>query len=137
MILFDQECIHDPESGVFGDCARACIRTVAQDPMPLLPHPIAPSGGEWNLEFFDTLEDLYGWAHQTMVYHPTRDFAPLPRVIMAAGPTVRTKPETGGPLHLVVWDRLAGRMVHDPHPSRAGLISITAVDWLQPLDPAT
>lgn len=129
MRLYDQETFSDLAASTHGDCTRACIRTLAQMEMPELPHPIAEDGG-WNQAFFDVLEDCYGLLHVTNPYRPDKDWSFLPRVIMAAGPTIRTRSADGQPTHLVVWDRVAGRMVHDPHPSRAGLISVTAFDWL-------
>jgi len=128
--LYDQTTYSDRAAGTFGDCTRACLRTLAQDPMPDLPHPIGPDA-KWNLDFFEVLEEQYGWLHKTNPYRPNKDWSFLPRVIAAAGPTVRTHHEDGQPLHLVIWDRVAGRMIHDPHPSRAGLISITGFDWLE------
>lgn len=125
--LYDQEVHSDPDTGQHGDCTRACIRTVAQMDMPDLPHPIARKD-EWNDEFFDALEEKYELYFKYQPCRPGKDYSFMPRVVMAAGPTVRT--QKTGAHHLVVWDREAHAMIHDPHPSRAGLIEIRGYFWL-------
>lgn len=128
MKLFDQTTYSDPKAGTHGDCFRAAIRTLAQQDMPDLPHPIGPDG--WNYAFYDVLEDTYGLIVKHNVNRKGKDWSFLPRVVLATGLTERSDPETGQPKHSVVWDRIADRMIHDPHPSRAGLISITMFHWL-------
>lgn len=132
--LYDQETFSDRSLGTHGDCTRACIRTICQADMPDLPHPVALGGG-WNDEFFDVLEDVYGLLYRTNNERPGKDWSFLPRVAMAIGPTVRTAPGATGVKHLVVYDRLASRVIHDPHPSRAGLTAITGFAWLVPVVP--
>ena len=39
--------------------------------------------------------------------------------------------ETSGTIHAVVWDRIALRCVHDPHPDRAGIIEPQRFYWLR------
>ncbi len=125
--LFDQETFSDPKAGTSGDCTRACFRTYAQAEMPLLPHPIG-GDGKWNPEFHEVLEEEYGLYHRTQPIFPGKDYGFLPRVVMAAGLTDRSA--ANGTTHLVIYDRIAARVVHDPHPSRSGLIEIRAFDWL-------
>lgn len=136
MILHDQTTFSDPDAGTHGDCARACIATILQIEPMILPHPIAEDGG-WSGGFTKALRGL-GWCYRSATYdartakHPDLydpswgDFI-LPRLVMAAGPSPR-----GSWLHAVVWDRIAGKMIHDPHPSRDGLSAIAALDYLAP-----
>lgn len=127
--LFDQTVMSDAEKGTYGDCTRACIRTVAQQSMPSLPHPIDPKTGHWNDEFFLTLIREYGYTYNFNPYRKEKDWSWLPPIIMAAGPTIRTK-KTGN-THLVVWNRESMSCVHDPHPTRVGLLKVTQYCWLE------
>lgn len=128
MILYDQTTFSDPEAGTHGDCKRACHRTWLQQAMPDLPHPIGPDGNA-SLEYNDTLES-YGWIERFMIVRPERDYSHLPRVIMASGPTERSE-RLGGIHHLVILDRIENRLIHDPHPSRAGLTEVKWYWWLE------
>lgn len=134
--FYDQTTFSDPDRGTHGDCCRACVATIMQIDPATLPHPISLGGG-WNTKFHAALRDL-GAAIRSISYDPA--FAPdceirdaswggfvVPRIVMAAGPSPR-----GEWLHAVVWDRLADRLVHDPHPSRAGLVRIQAFDYIGP-----
>lgn len=132
----DQTTFSDPEAGTHGDCCRACVATLLQIDPAILPHPIKTEG-VWNMEFHRVLREM-GYAIRSVTYNP--DMTPdcviqdvnwsgfiVPDLVMAAGPSPR------GPwLHAVVWHRPAHAMVHDPHPSRAGLTRIESFDYLAP-----
>lgn len=128
--LYDQTTFSDRDAGTYGDCCRACVATLLQIDPQTLPHPIGPDG-QWHMPFHKALRDI-GWSIRSIDYDP--QLAPdctirdqnwggfqVPQLVMAAGRSPR-----GKWLHAVIWDRLADRMVHDPHPSRAGLVSIEA-----------
>jgi len=132
--LHDQVSVHDAEKHTRGDCARACVLTLAQREMGELPHPIAENG-EWNLDFFDALEKA-GLVLKCCALRDGIDYSALPRVLAAAGPTVRTDPSKGNVTHMVIWDRLTERCLHDPHPSRAGLLSVEMFYWLETIEAA-
>ena len=137
--LFDQTTFSDVNAGTHGDCFRATVCTVLQVNPETLPHPIAPDGG-WNRAFHKALREM-GWMARTIDFDCDNDpaasdpdlhviyprFFRIPRVVLAAGMSPR------GVRHSVVWDRIAGRMIHDPHPSRAGLDYIEAFDFLMPI----
>ena len=127
MKLYDQTTFSDPVEGTFGDCTRACIQTLLQDDLDQLPHPITEDG-ESNLEFWDALEEIYGKSLRFKVCKADTDYRHLPRVVLACGPTVRT--QRTGAHHMVVYDRVGERVIHDPHPSRKGLTEITRYCWL-------
>ena len=131
MALYDQTTFSDPEAGTHGDCFRACVRTLLQDPMEDLPHPI-DTHGRWNQAFFTVLRDKYGWKRRKRDNGLKTFKSDLPTILIAGGLTERTDPKTGRPMHAVVWDRNAGQMIHDPHPSRAGLTKIIMFDYLVP-----
>lgn len=132
--LYDQTTFTDREMGTHGDCCRACVATLMQIDPQTLPHPIAADGG-WNMKFHAALRQR-GVTIRSIDYDPI--YAPgceirdvnwggflVPRLVMAAGPSHR-----GDWLHAVIWDRLAERIVHDPHPSRAGLRRFDSFDYL-------
>ena len=122
--LFDQEILSDKETGTHGDCFRACLRTLFQHPFRDCPHPIAEDGESWNEDLWDYLE---GHTFEP-TYYPFRkdkDYSylhtPVRRVVIACGATVRTS--ITGATHSVIWDMQSQMLIHDPHPSRAGIIT--------------
>ena len=134
LTIYDQTTFSDAAAGTHGDCFRATVCTLLQIAPATLPHPILAGGG-WNGAFHKALREL-GWVARTMDYdeamarHPdlkTDRGWPIPRVVLAAGLSERDV------RHSVVWDRIAARMIHDPHPSRAGLLDIDAIDFLMPV----
>lgn len=125
---------HDPDNGVFGDCFRACVASIIELPAEQVPHffhdgqepPQAPKdepgrpGWERLNEFLATLPvplHSLGLALESASAYcawmdSLRDNFDLHYIL--GGYTER---ETS---HAVVGHR--GRIVHDPHPSRAGLL---------------
>lgn len=129
-LRFDQETFSDRTKGTHGDCTRAVVRTLAQAAMPELPHPIG-ANGDWNEAFFDRLNDE-GWVYRFQPYRRTRkNWNVYPRFIGVSGPTVRSDANEQ-PYHLVVYDTQTHTVIHDPHPSRAGLLSLSGMCWLEP-----
>jgi hypothetical protein len=125
--LYDQTTFSDPEEGTHGDCLRACHATLLQVDPFTFPHPINSDGMECQ-KYKDALRK-YGVEERFKIYWEGRSYDALPRILIAAGPTVRT--EYTGAHHAVVWDRVANRMVHDPHQSRQGLTEIRFFHWLE------
>lgn len=139
LTLYCQTTFSDKAAGTHGDCFRATVCTLLQIDPKKLPHPIAADGG-WNRAFHKALRKM-GWLARTLMLeddgeevaraaglhtlHPYR--FTIPRVVLAAGMSPR------GSRHSVVWDRFAWRMIHDPHPSCAGLDCIEALDFLMPI----
>ena len=135
LVLHDQTTFSDRRAGTYGDCARACVATILQCPAEDFPHPIG-AGGAWNTAWFKALRDR-GLALRSIDYDPDCDGETVirdihwggfrvPRIVIATGPSPR------GVRHAVVWDRLARRMIHDPHPSRKGIGRIASFDYLGP-----
>ena len=125
--LYDQTVLSDHSRGQYGDCLRACVRTLAQAPMLDLPHPVGPDG-KMNPKFFDAIAG-YGPSLLFRLWRLERDFSDLPRLVIATGMSPRSKGDTTKG-HAVVMDRAEGRVVHDPHSSRAGLVAYYGYYWL-------
>jgi len=118
MLLFDQQTFSDPERRTYGDCVRACVYTLAQVDL-CLPHPIDPKTGEWNSFFWD---DLHWKGYQLSIYPRYR--VEFGRYTGKSGISVR------GHRHLVIFDNEENKVLHDPHPSRSGLISMEGSSWV-------
>lgn len=134
LTFHDQTTFSDAELGTHGDCCRACCATILGIDPKALPHPIAESG-DWNMAFHRTLRDM-GFsirtfpncelASETILFDPEWGNFQIPAIVMATGISPR------GVRHAVVYDRVASRMLHDPHPSRSGIEVIEDFDYLGP-----
>lgn len=111
----------DPDNPNKGNCGEACVASLLNIP---LPEKFGRSGDPCNYwgDFLACLEG-HGYAamHMGGGYQP--DF-----MYLASGPSPR-----GGCSHMVIMRE--GRLVHDPHPSNAGLLSVDYVWILSPIDP--
>ncbi len=122
----DQEFLHEPNIGQYGDCQRAVIASLLELPIAEVPHFSREAEGGAG-DFWDLLQAFcmrHGFAylqvpalaghafygHDGDVYHEI------------SGPS----PRGNGAYHAVVGCN--GRIVFDPHPSRAGLAG-EACDW--------
>lgn len=116
----DQEFVHRPEIGQQGDCQRAVIASLLELPISEVPHFLQLSGGDpstyW--ELLQAFVRQHGYVYMTQ---PARSGA------MIFGDEGDVFHEIAGPsprgndyLHAVVGNN--GRIVFDPHPSRAGLV---------------
>ena len=120
MTPVDQEFLHKPEIGQYGDCQRAVLASLLDLPITEVPHFLALSGNE-PCDYWDRLQRFCrarGFAYLTM---PARSgalfFGEAGDVYHEiAGPSPRGNDVT----HAVVGCN--GQIVFDPHPSRAGLI---------------
>ena len=116
----DQEFLSDPDNGVLGDCWRACIATILGLPGSVVPHFVRDHGDEW----LEATEDwLVANGHPRLYYFPTR----FPITDLLRPFVILVGPSPRGVAHAVVADADTGEMVHDPHPSRDGLVSRSAV----------
>ncbi len=116
MTPVDQSILHDPENGTWGDCMRACVASLLDLPITTVPHFF--DGGCDSQEFDRRVADFLG-RHGLVEFsmpadaarraHFTRDLYHL-----MYGYSDR------GTFHAVV--ALNGLVVHDPHPSKAGII---------------
>lgn len=98
-----------------GDCLRSCIQTLTgiQD-LPLYT----------NVERYEKLLEHNGW-------HVEYDSIPyLDQYVGVDGCFIGTGPAERGCWHAVIVDN-KGDLVHDPHPSGKGLISLESITIIQ------
>lgn len=118
----DQEFLNDPAAGTVGDCWRACIASMLGRPRADVPHFVARPETE-----FDWLEQTQHWLraeygqelHYVMAKFPVEKSCSQYVIIVGRSPR--------GLGHAVLASAATGELVHDPHPSRDGLESITGV----------
>lgn len=100
-----------------GNCLQATLAAILSRPLDTVPHFVAiyPQGDDW-------WDRLCGWLYDEgyllrypPVDHRNGELLPLCGL---GGWSERGLP------HIVVGDAATGQMVHDPHPSRAGLTSV-------------
>lgn len=127
----DQEYLNDPSTGTVGDCWRACIASVIGCPITEVPHFVRDHGDDGWFEATNSwLAERYG---ETVRYAPVDTWPPdlstrRPYVILNGGSP------RGEFAHCVVADAASGEMVHDPHPSRVGIASVTGAFALVPVE---
>lgn len=116
MTPVDQEFLHKPEIGQYGDCMRAVLASLLDFPIADVPHfaQIEADGGQnfWfgvsefcashGFEYVQMPSNCIKW-HDGDLYHEI------------SGPS----PRGNGIYHAVVGCN--GKIAHDPHPSRDGL----------------
>jgi hypothetical protein len=126
--------------GYPGDCWRAAVASLVDEPDLLsVPHFALHWRTSWQL--------LQRWLHprglamnwaplhpsraidgDPVYYHLDGDRLPsqIGDLVLLCGPSPR------GPFQHIVVGTHHGDVVHDPHPSRAGLEAVHEVDWLVP-----
>lgn len=147
--FYDMEHRHDPAAGTYGDCWRACIATVTGTPIAEVPHFVGdhydedtagalldpPAPARWFESTQQWLADRFG--HLCLYYDQPEAMYPDHRTEPSAWPWVIWSGQSprGDWKHSVVGSQ-TGRMVHDPHPSRAGVtdldgvfVIVRAEDW--------
>lgn len=116
MIPADQEFVAGDVSGQPGDCLRAAVASVLALPREDVPHFLTVrTDGDW-------LQALVDWAcargYDVQWQDPARwpvDGDTPGGCVVAVGKSPRAVH------HAVVADAVTGALLHDPHPSRAGL----------------
>ena len=103
----DQEFMHDADAGSVGDCFRACIASVLEVPIAAVPH-VALLGSRWHR----AMEGFLAGLSREIEWAPG-----VPPDGVWAIATVKS-PRGQDVKHSVIWRD--GKIVHDPHPSRAG-----------------
>lgn len=122
----DQEVLHCPDKGQFGDCQRAVIASLLDLPISTVPHFLQSANGNAD-DYWRLLQDFcrgYGYAYLTVPATSGASFFGDDGAVYheISGPS----PRGGGVTHAVVGRN--GEIVFDPHPSRAGLLG-SAQDW--------
>lgn len=126
MTLFkpvDQTTFYDEEKGTRGDCMSACIASLFGLPLDAVPRFIdAGPGRFWEsiLEFCE----FGGWQHEC---HGDPAKVPPDTYCIVSGKSPRNDKIT----HAVIY--LNGKMVHDPHPDRTGILDERNFNWFIPI----
>lgn len=122
-ILHDQTIFGDPARGDGhdaqgrpGDCWKACIATLLQIPdYDSVPHFVA-SGESW---WQETYEYVYHQTNKSLMKWRDEKYIPTDQeMFVGVGPSPR-----GDFYHAVLVDR-HGKLIHDPHPSRMGVVDV-------------
>lgn len=124
MTPVDQEFLHRPEIGQYGDCQRAVIASLLDLPISEVPHFLQQANGE-SVGFWEGLQDFCrsrGFAYLTVPARSGAAFFGSDASVFheIAGPS----PRGNGITHAVVGRD--GEVFFDPHPSRAGLLGDSA-----------
>jgi len=117
LIPVDQTTFYDPEIPGNGNCTEAAVASILGIPLSDVPKFYTGAGA---YDFWERFEDFF----VERGYFPVRRSPSEPRYdlfYLASGPAER------GCDHMVVMR--GNELAHDPHPSRAGLISVTHT-WL-------
>ncbi len=121
-----QTKLHDPDNGVNGNCLAACLASLLEIPLDIIPKfedMMVKNSEDWFEAFTDWLDRLgftiLTWESDTW----------LPGYYLASGMSER------GNNHIVIYK--GGELAHDPHPSRTGIKKINQVWALLPFDPAS
>jgi hypothetical protein len=118
MKAVDQEFFYD--KGEVGDCVRAVTASILELDPKDVPHFVKLNpGSDWYEDWEQFMID-HGKT-PTICWMLCEDgVPPIPRgYYLASGPAER------GCKHIVIMHE--GKLAHDPHPSRAGLVSIEAI----------
>lgn len=110
----DQLVLHDPANGKEGDCFRACLASIMELPIECIPNFAQETVGKGSAAFWNA---IYDWleltGHSIKFLSFTDPEVEEGKYYIISGPS----PRSGH--HAVVG--LGKGIVHDPHPSRAGL----------------
>lgn len=123
----DQTIIfHNSEEGVYGNCLAACVASLLELPIEDVPNFCAFE--QWVHEYVSFLNE-HGFDLIANHYFPDGPFprdlgAGVDGLFIAAGPSPR------GLNHAVIIDT-RGNLIHDPHPSRAGVLRLVEVDVIE------
>jgi hypothetical protein len=119
-----QEHMHDPANGVNGDCFRACLASIFEEPLSEVPHFMAMPEVEWWFSFLDWLAEHGVAPLEIRIDDGVGIPAHLDNCATILSGYTRRNP---GVRHAVVGK--GERQVHDPHPSREGLAEVCTA-WL-------
>ena len=127
----DQSKLSTDENPHAGDCFGACVCSILETDLAAFPDLSAyfepDQWNEWQRQI-DVYLMQHGYVHVDVEFRKDLRDVVVPRGwSIPYGPTVRSADR----LHAVVaYD---GRVIHDPHPSRAGLTSIQGWTLLVPI----
>lgn len=132
----DQTRIHDPDRGVTGNCLEACVASLLEIDIEAVPY--FGIDRDWFSRYLGFVREQ-GYEMTSHFHFP--DGFPcgsesidlgvgVGGYFIAAGPSPRANVRNQGLTHAVIIDA-AGNVVHDPHPSRAGVLRVEEVDVIE------
>ena len=110
MVRVEQTILYGDDPEIPGNCLQAAVATVLGLDLDRVPHFVWAAGSQW-------LAAVKGWAADrglAVTYAATTTTPSWPCVLLGESPR--------GVQHAVAWD---GFTAHDPHPTRAGLTTIS------------
>ncbi len=122
LIPIDQNKLHTDKQK--GNCFAASLASILEIPINKVPEFEDMNPDEWWFNFIDWLKTK-GFT----IIHWDKEVE-LPGYYLVMG----TSPRNPKINHQVIFK--GGKMVHDPHPSRDGVVDIKEVMVLVPLDPS-
>jgi hypothetical protein len=130
VIAVDRDTFGFPSDGrpTVGNCFSACVASLLE--LPLSDVPQFMTGDDWWAETFLPWLAAHGW---WAAWWLLTDRPAPPGLYILTGHSPR-RPEDRSKLHSVV--ARGHDVVHDPHPSRDGVLTADDVVVLVPLDPA-
>jgi hypothetical protein len=131
MTPIDMTQIHDPEKEIYGDCYRACLASLLELSPDVFPAPKSPDlpTEEWHKDYKQKLREygIYALSFEVDKHIETWFKLFKEEGIKIYHTLTGDSPRFPGTSHSVV--ACNGEIVHDPHPSRAGLQKITHVEF--------
>lgn len=134
MIPVQQSILADPARGDGrdadgrpGDCLRACVASLVEETLEDVPHfaevaDTAADPAQWWWELTAWVDRRFGDRMEIVCIKPEFPVYDTPREEMWPQHVIATGPSPRGDFnHCVLVDAWTGEMVHDPHPSGAGL----------------
>lgn len=128
----DQQHLHKPAEGSFGDCMRAVVATMLELPAEAVPHFLA----DGNLDSFEFHRRVNAFLRpRNLAYLPVADLTDFLEEWGIKGLHHDASGDTErGTYHACA--AIDGKVVHDPHPSRAGLLKVNEFGVFLVLDPS-
>ena len=118
--------VNQTVTGKTGNCFSACLASVFAMPIEEVPN-FFDVAGEDAIAWWDAIRDWLKPLGYGIISVSAKEIINLPGLLIVGGEADR------GNYHATIWEN--GVMVHDPHPSKSGLISVESIDLLYPLDP--
>lgn len=133
----DQTVLSKPDENVWGNCLEACVASLLEIPIEDVPNFGIDSG--WFGRYLAFIREQ-GYEMPSHFHFPGGfPFGAGPDLgvgvdgcFIAAGPSPRQLHfGDGAPLYHAVIVDASGNVVHDPHPSRAGVLRVEEVDVIE------
>jgi hypothetical protein len=128
VIPVDQDRFGFPGDTELGNCFTACVASLLE--MPLADVPLFVAEDEW-WDYFKRWLRERGW--YPLMFETKPDASDAPEGLYIAGGQSPRRPDDPCALHAVI--ARGAKVVHDPHPSREGLLTRQDAIVLVPLDP--